>query len=111
MTRPSLSLSRSYLSSRYFLKRSKIDISEKFDDFVESLIRVPAARETTDATGNADTADETRFLRPFNPRDPRLSVWSLNELDGARAKRPPNANDSCGLGRGSGDAIRFGRNG
>src|SRR6266403_4972909 len=30
--RPSLSLSRSYLSSRYFLKRSKIDISQKCEE-------------------------------------------------------------------------------
>ena len=36
--------------------------------------------------------------------------WNVNELDGARAKHPPNANDSCGRGKGSGDAMRFDRN-
>jgi len=34
-------------------------------------------------------------------------VWNVNELDAARAKHRPNANDTCGLGKGSGDAIRF----
>jgi len=37
-------------------------------------------------------------------------VWNVNELDAARAKHPPNANDSCGRGRGCGDAIRSDRN-
>src|SRR5882757_3698580 len=32
--RPSLSLSRSYLSSRHFLKRSKIDISQNFEELL-----------------------------------------------------------------------------
>jgi hypothetical protein len=38
-----------------------------------------------------------------------MPVWNVNELDGARAKHPPNANDSCGRDRGHGDAIRFDR--
>jgi len=37
-------------------------------------------------------------------------VWNVNELDAARAKHPPNTNDSCGRGRGCGDAIRSDRN-
>src|SRR4029077_8170377 len=40
----------------------------------------------------------------------RSLEFDVNELDGARAKHPPNANDSCGRGRGSGDALRFDRN-
>jgi hypothetical protein len=34
MTRPNLSLGRFDLSSRYFLKRSKIDISQKFEELL-----------------------------------------------------------------------------
>src|SRR5882672_5255892 len=49
------------------------------------------------------------FMRSPFGRDFRKLVWNVNGLDAARAKHPPNANDICGRGRGSGDAIRFDR--
>jgi hypothetical protein len=50
------------------------------------------------------------FLKRFSAEISEKLVWNVNELDGARAKPPRNAKDSCGRGRGSGDAIRFDRN-
>jgi hypothetical protein len=50
------------------------------------------------------------FLKRLSAEISEKLVWNVNELDGARAKHPPNANDTCGLGRRSGDAIRFDRN-
>ena len=50
------------------------------------------------------------FLKRLSAEISEKLVWNVNELDAARAKHRPNANDSCGLGRGSGDAIRFDRN-
>jgi hypothetical protein len=39
-----------------------------------------------------------------------LLVWNVNELGATRAKHLPNANDTCGRGRDSGDARRYDRN-
>jgi hypothetical protein len=39
--------------------------------------------------------------------EPIALVGNVNELDAARAKHPPNANDTCGRGRGSGDETRY----
>jgi hypothetical protein len=50
------------------------------------------------------------FLKRLSAEISEKLVWNVNELDGARAKHPPNANDTWGLGRGRGDAIRFDRN-
>ena len=50
------------------------------------------------------------FLKRLSAEISEKLVWNVNELDGARAKHRPNANDTCGLGRGTGDAIRFARN-
>jgi len=50
------------------------------------------------------------FLKRLSAEISEKLVWNVNELDAARAKHPPNANDTCGLGGGSGDAIRFDRN-
>jgi hypothetical protein len=59
------------LSSRYFLKRSKIDISQKFEEFW--------------------TADETQIPSdPFNPRNPRLPFSRTKIAKARRATRTPS---------------------
>src|ERR1700745_37877 len=52
--------------------------------------------------------EEARARLPFG-RDFRKLARNVNEPDAARAKHPTNASDTCGRGRGSGDAIRFDR--
>jgi hypothetical protein len=39
-----------------------------------------------------------------------LLVWNVNELGATPAKHLPNAKDTGGRGRGSGDATRYDRN-
>jgi hypothetical protein len=65
--------------------------------------------ETQRENNPAETINSFRLLKRLSAEISEKLVWNVNELDGARAKHPPNANDSCGRGRGSGDAIRFDR--
>jgi hypothetical protein len=75
---------------------------------VSIKIPSPARLDTFRRRASIDIAKRIRKGKgiPFM----RSLVWNVNELDGARAKHPPNANDSCGRDKGSGDAIRFDRN-